>query len=160
MDIPFQSTLFVSVAGGLGGGLNGLLTDNRFWWPSGVTVAAGKRLVRPGLLVNAAIGSAAAKVLHLLGGSDLLAAPLPGLAAAAITGWLAARCLSSAVDNRLLRAALSKACCAPAAHPDATEALIRASPYAAFEAACELTPPSSWATTRPGARPPNASAAR
>ena len=143
----FGPFAWLAVAGAAGGVLNACVSQNLFLWPVRVSASSRLRIVRPGLVLNALVGAAASfGALLAFGG----AAPavigassgrmLLALVAAVVTGALAARAITNEADKRLLRAALSKACSAPAAHPDTARAMEIAPPFEVFRAACELTP--------------------
>lgn len=141
-----SSLVWISLAGTLGAVANAVLADNACWWPSQVVVDGQRRMARPGLLVNLAAGAGAAGGAGALW-SSTAATPFEwrALAGAVFVGWLAGRCLTGAADIRLLRAALSKACSAPAVCTESASAIARATPLDAYLAACELISAVRWA---------------
>jgi hypothetical protein len=138
---------WVVACGAAGGALNALLSHNVFLLPSRLALSTRVRVVRLGLLANLAIGAAAA-----IGAYYAFAGLGPARAevtvgdlalaffASLLVGAIAARAATDQTDKRLLRAAVSKACAAPAAHPDTVRAIDVISPYAVFVAASELAP--------------------
>lgn len=135
----------IIVAGALGGLLNGVTTHNLFLWPRPLPPCPPLRIVRPGLFINVLIGIVAAiGTFRALTGAWTLAGTAVNywiaLATAAILGGLAARLVTQETDKRLLRAALLKACAAPAAHPDLATVMASAPAHAVLDAATDLTP--------------------
>jgi hypothetical protein len=132
-----------AIAGCVGGLLNATTSHNLFLWPFRVPSAG---VVVPGLVANVLIGGSAslAGVRALCGAAGPQTTPAGNLAltllAALVAGGLAARWLTSQADVRLLRAAASRACAAPAAHPDTARAIETASPYEVFQTAADLVP--------------------
>jgi hypothetical protein len=133
-----------ALAGGIGGVVNAIVSHNLFLWPSRVLPV---KIVRPGLALNIVIGGCASlAAVRAFGGADpaVLTAPAGDLALALVgalfAGILAARWMTNETDTRLLRAAVSRACAAPAAHPDTTRAMEMASPYEVFQTAKDLVP--------------------
>jgi hypothetical protein len=131
-------------AGAAGGVVNAIVSHNRFLWPFRVPPV---RVVMPGLVANIVVGACAglAGARAFSGAApDLWTAPAGSLAlalgGALVTGGLAARLITNEVDVRLLRAAASRACAAPAAHPDTARAMEVAPPYEVFQTAKDLTP--------------------
>ena len=100
----------------------------------------------PGLVANVLIGGGAslAVVSAFCGPAGPPTSPAGNLAltiaAAVIAGGLAARWITNEVDVRLLRAAATRACAAPAAHPDTARSMEVASPYEVFQTATDLVP--------------------
>ncbi len=140
--------IWVALAGATGGFLNAWVSDNRLLWPSRVEATPRIRIIRPGLAVNVGIGAlasmTAARAFAGVASLTTLAAVgdlILGLAAAAAIGVLAARWITNETDKRLLRVAVSKACAAPAAHPDTAHAMELAPPYEVFRTASDLGPP-------------------
>ncbi len=131
--------------GALGGAINALLSHNLHLWPSVVAGGHG-RLVRPGLALNVALGALAALEVSLAfrpegawvgqGSGVGLRPAVTGI----LVGMLASRWLSAEVDKRLLRAAVNKACQAPAAHPDTLQTIDVAPPHEVYAAADRLMP--------------------
>jgi hypothetical protein len=132
-----------ALAGAAGGLLNAAMSHNLFLLPFRVPPAG---VVMPGLVANVVAGGCAsvAGVLAFSGAVGPPTSPAGSLAltiaAALVAGGLAARWLTSAADMRLLRAAASCACAAPAAHPDTARSMEVAPPYEAFRTAAELAP--------------------
>ena len=119
--------LIVCAAGGIGGIVNALMTDNGFVLPCVEEVGGGAKIVRPGALVNIFIGAVAAGVSWGLYGplaSYVIAGTqgvlnqnptigvgltLASLVGAVLIGIGGARWLTNEVDKNLLRAAASQA---------------------------------------------------
>jgi hypothetical protein len=148
---PLSSLVWFSLAGALGAVTHAARADNACWWPSRVVVEGRRRMARPGLLVNLAVGAGAAGGTSVLWSSSA-ATPFEwtALVGAVFVGWLAGRCLTGAADIRLLRAALGKACSAPAACAETAGAMARATPFDAYLAACELVPAVRWVAPHGG----------
>ena len=139
---PVTWFVFAGVAGGF---LNALVSDNLFLWPVRITASPQMRILRPGLVLNMLIGIGASMAARrAFGGlapatttvsvADLVLALVGGVCA----GALAARWMTNEADKRLLRAAVSKACAAPAAHPDTAHVMEIAPPYDVFVTASDL----------------------
>ena len=132
-----------ALAGGAGGLINAAASHNLFLLPFRVPPAG---VVMPGLVANVVIGGCAsfAGVQAFSGALGPPVSPAGSLAltiaAAFVAGGLAARWITSAADMRLLRAAASRACAAPAAHPDTARSMEVASPYEVFQTAADLVP--------------------
>ena len=135
--------LWFVLAGVAGGVLNALVSDNLFLWPVRIKASPHLCILRPGLVLNIVIGIGAslgarrafgglAPTMTIASVGDLLLALIGGVCA----GALAARWMTNEADKRLLRAAASKACAAPAAHPDTAHAM-------------EIVPPLRQCTGRP-----------
>lgn len=121
----FMMALWIFVAGGIGGAVNALMTDNGFMLPRSEVIDEHKRIFRPGFLGNILIGAVGAAIswglygpagaIGLLGGPATAAAtPVPALTVAALVGALlvgvtGARWLTNEVDKSLLKAAASRA---------------------------------------------------
>lgn len=117
----FELLVWLFVAGGLGGVINALITDNVFMLPM-VEEADASHTLRPGLVGNVLVGGSAAVVswglygpfsgIYVIGG-PMPAVPLgltyAGATGAVIVGIACARWLTSEVDKRLLRMAGVKA---------------------------------------------------
>ncbi len=117
----------VFVAGGIGGVINALMSDNGFVLPKSADTGEG-RIVRPGFLGNILIGGVAALIswglygpfaaYPLIGGAAASGAEpvmlsLSGFVGAVLVGVGGARWLTNEVDKSLLRAAASLAASAP-----------------------------------------------
>jgi len=132
-----------ALAGAAGGLLNAAASHNLFLWPFRVPPAG---VVMPGLVANVLIGGGAslAVVSAFCGPAGPPTSPAGNLAltiaAAVIAGGVAARWITNEVDVRLLRAAATRACAAPAAHPDTARSMEVASPYEVFQTATDLVP--------------------
>ena len=132
--------LLVFAAGGVGGVVNALLSDNGFVVPRGEQ-AAQTSVTRPGLLVNLVLGGVAAVVSwglygplageFLAGGAPPAAGQTPpgltlaGFVGAVLVGMGGARWLTNEVDKKLLRAAAVQAADVgpkAAGQPDSTPA--------------------------------------
>jgi len=142
----------VAAAGAAGGAFNSLLAGERRLWPSRVKAGPSQRITCPALAGSVLAASVAALALDgTLVASTGAHPPLALiLAAAVVIGFLTSRCVTAASDNRLLRAALCKACAAPAAHRDVTRVIADAPPREAYVIACDLAAPSQLVGTRPG----------
>jgi hypothetical protein len=145
----------ICLMGGLGGVINALLTDNGFIAPT-PAIVDGKKIWRPGILGNIAVGVAAAFVSWGMYGplssriivrlNESTAKPavddsevgltLSGLVGAFLVGVGGARWLSNEVDKTLLRAAGSLAASSDK-NPAAAKAILLASPADALEAAAK-----------------------
>ena len=138
-----QPLVWVAFAGAAGGMVNAIVSHNLFLWPFRVSPV---KVVMPGLVVNVAVGAmgAVGGVLAFCGGAShppLTAGDLAlSLAGSLLVGGLAARWVTNEADVRLLRAAATRACAAPAAHPDTARAMEIASPYEVFQTATDLVP--------------------
>jgi len=148
MTDSIRLTAWLVLAGATGGILNALLSDNVFLLPHFVSIGK-RRIVRPGLLVNVAVGGlaifSAFRALEdvscsppIMSGGRLLAAVL----GAVIMGALSARWVTDEADKRFLRAAVRVASTAPAAHPDTVRAMEVAPPYVVYVTALRLALPS------------------
>ena len=132
-----------ALAGGAGGLLNAAASHNLFLWPFRVLPVG---VIMPGLAANIVVGACAslAGVRALCGAAGPPTSPAGALAAtivaAVVAGGLAARWLTSRADMQLWRAAASRACAAPAAHPDTARSMEAASPYEVFQTATDLVP--------------------
>jgi hypothetical protein len=132
-----------ALAGAAGGLINAAASHNLFALPFRVPQA---RVVMPGLVANLMIGGFAsfAVVRAFSGAVGPPTSPAGSLAltiaSALMAGGLAARSITSAADMRLLRAAASRACAAPAAHPDTAHSMEVVPPYEAFQTAVNLVP--------------------
>jgi hypothetical protein len=147
--------LVVCMAGGLGGVVNALLTENGFVLPRAIQVENGVAVVRPGFLGNILIGAIAAGISWGLYGPlggywvvgteaalrqnrpEALALSLSSLAGAVLVGIGGARWLTNEVDKSLLRAAAAKAASAPPSAA-ASQRISLASPAQALEIAREM----------------------
>jgi hypothetical protein len=145
----------VCFAGGIGGIVNALLTDNGFVLPKSVQVENGVSVIRPGFLGNILIGAIAAGISWGLYGPlaafvifgsgvalqqnrpESLAISLSSLVGAVLVGVGGARWLTSEVDKSLLRAAATKAACALPS-TDASQRIALASPVQALDIAKEM----------------------
>lgn len=116
--VGWHAALIAGLAGGLGGAVNALMTDNGFIMPKTTTVDSGGVIWRPGVVGNVVIGAIAAVVSWGLYGpaagvavTSTVAADLTwaGFAAAVLVGVGGSRWLSAEVDKTLLRAAASEA---------------------------------------------------
>jgi hypothetical protein len=147
MNQVHHAWVWVGIAGAAGGVVNAWVSDNRFFWPSRIAASPRLRIVRPGLAVNAVIGAFAS----LMGVWAFTAAACARLdvpiatdpiavIGAVVVGSLVSRLVTDEVDKRLLTAAVSKACTAPAAHPDTAMAIEVSRPYFVFTTASALAP--------------------
>jgi hypothetical protein len=118
---PLQLIGFILVIGGVGGIVNGLITDNGFVMPK--TVPAGEVTIwRPGIIGNVIVSAVAALVSYALYNSDAIgiriggpppppgtpptvySLTLPAIAGLLLVGIGGARVLTNEVDKRLLKA--------------------------------------------------------
>ncbi len=141
--------LAVFAAGGVGGVVNALMTDNGFALPRFEQATTGVNILRPGFVGNVIIGAVAALISWglygplatyvVLGSDDALKTnssaaiglSLASLVGAALIGIGGARWLTNEVDKNLLRAAASNAA-GKAASPAASEQIAMASPAQAL----------------------------
>lgn len=139
----------VFAAGGLGGVVNALMTDNGFAIPRFEQAGNGARVLRPGFAGNVVIGAVAALVswglygplaTYIVLGSEgalktntsaTIGLSLASLVGAILIGIGGARWLTSEVDKNLLRAAATNAA-GKAASPGASEQIAMASPAQAL----------------------------
>jgi hypothetical protein len=142
----YQYVASIAIAGVVGGMLNAAMSDNLFLWPIRVADTRGCKIIRPGLIANvsmsacAALGSLFAFGANGSGPNSSVGELLITLIGSILVGSLAARWVTNEADKRLLRAALAKACAAPAAHPDTARVMEIASPCYVFSLACQLVP--------------------
>jgi hypothetical protein len=121
--------LFISIAGGLGGFVNALMTDNGFLFCRSEQTTGGAKIFRPGCLGNVFIGAVGAVVswglygpfsaVFIAGTKEALKAnaaspeniglSLASFVGAMLVGVGGARWLSGEVDKSLLRAAAADA---------------------------------------------------
>lgn len=135
----------VFVAGGVGGVINALMSDNGFVLPKSADTNDG-RIVRPGFLGNILIGGLAAVISWGLYGpfaasrligdsvttnSEPVFLTLSALVGAALVGVGGARWLTNEVDKTLLRVAASQAA-AGQADSDKASQIMTASPAQAL----------------------------
>lgn len=138
----------VFLAGAIGGVINALLTDNGFILPR-YEDASGNKIWRPGVIGNVLIGAAAAVISWGLYGpfGDFIILPKPStgdpnikvaaFVGAILVGVAGAKWLSNEVDKKLLKAAASAAA-AGTPLPNASSAIMAASPARALEIAQSL----------------------
>lgn len=137
--------IVVFVAGGVGGIVNALMSDNGFVLPKS-TDTNGGRIVRPGFLGNIIIGGIAAVIswglygpfaaYPLIGDTETanvvpVTLTLSAFVGAILVGVGGARWLTNEVDKTLLRAAASQAAAGPPDSEKAAKILI-SSPAQAF----------------------------
>jgi hypothetical protein len=148
--------LAVCIAGGVGGIVNAIITDNGFVLPQAKKVEDGISIIRPGFLGNILIGAVAAGVSWglygplstyiILGSEKALALNPPegvwlslsSLVGAALIGISGARWLTSEVDKSLLKAAVTKAASAQPAAPAVAQQIALATPAQALDIASGL----------------------
>jgi len=135
------------VIGGLGGGLNAMVSRNVRFLPAVLRLSPeGPAIVRVGILGDVLTGAFAAMCtgwvlrasgsrLDVSGGGALLLV-LVGL----FVAFLSARWVSNEVDKLVLRRAIFKAVSAPAAHPDALQDIEFAPPETIYAIVDELLP--------------------
>jgi hypothetical protein len=148
--VTFSCFLIVLLAGAAGGLVNALLTDNGFAFPR-AEYCNGVKFLRPGVLGNCIVSSAAAFIswglygpaatVHMLGSTPGTAAPptplsvtVGTIAGALLVGVAGARWLTSEVDKSLLRAAATQAATA-SRDVELAQRLAMANPAAALELA-------------------------
>jgi hypothetical protein len=142
--------LYVAIAGAVGGVVNSLLTDNGFLLPKAEPAGSGT-IYRPGWIGNVIVGTVAAVVSWGLYGpfasyyvavtgeveasasSDPIGLTLSSVVGAILIGIGGARWLTSAVDEKLLRAAGARAAGDPAS-ADTVEAFALSRPVAVLRA--------------------------
>lgn len=136
------------VIGGVGGGLNAVLSDHARLLPSVVTLSpGGTRVVRVGIVGNILTGvtvalllfwaiQAAGSTLNANGGLGLVLLGFIDL----FISFVSARWVTNEVDKLVLRKAVFKAASAPAAHPDTVDQMELAPPYALYTLADRLLP--------------------
>jgi hypothetical protein len=150
----------VLIAGGLGGSLNALITDNGFIRPQWTSAEQGK-VLRPGFLGNILIGAVAAVISWCLYGPHAVV-PLVGVwdgaeaqqvtltltafAGAVLVGVGGTRWLTNEVDKKMLRVAASQAAAGP---PDTAMAqqMMIASPASALVAIPKTSPQNPLSAT-------------
>jgi hypothetical protein len=136
-----------SVSGAIGGLLNGLLSDRRQMLPSLVQSSRGRSVLQIGLLGNLVVASFSSWIcVWALGGPDgaermEVGSILVRLVTTTALGFGAARLFTSESDKRLLREAVCNASAAPAAPPDAVQAMESATPWAVYASTVDLMPP-------------------
>ena len=146
----------VCIAGGVGGIINALMTDNGFALPKSMQLDSGVSVLRPGFLGNILIGAAAAVVswglygplaAYVVLGSeksmasnspDTICISLSSLVGAVLIGVGGAKWLTGEVDNKILKATASKAAAAQPASVDAAVRMAMATPVNAFNIASDL----------------------
>lgn len=145
----------VCIAGGIGGVVNALMTDNGFILPSVVNIDSGAKVVRPGCLKNIIIGAIAAGIswglygplanYFVVGTKEALTQnpttgyglTLGSIVGAVLVGIAGARWLTNEVDKRLLRAAAIQAASGKTSL-EASRKIALASPAQAFSIAKAL----------------------
>lgn len=125
----------VFLAGATGGLINAMITDNGFFCPR-VEQVKSIRVVRPGFVGNVFVGAVTAVIswglygpfaeANLLENHKLSLTPST-FAGAILIGVAGAKWLTSEVDKRLLKAAVSQAAKAHSS-PEAAEQMLMASP--------------------------------
>lgn len=133
----------ICLAGGLGGVINALVTDNGFFLPRAEKVK-GSAIIRMGFLTNILVGAAAgfvtwAATTGLIIGTPPASSmdnnlPVSALGNAVLVGIAGARVISSEIDKRLLKATAHEA--AKSGPSDiAASQILEASPAQALEIA-------------------------
>jgi hypothetical protein len=143
-------TGLVFVAGGVGGVVNALMSDNGFVLPKWADAKDG-RIARPGFLGNVLIGGVAATISWglygpfaaspLIGGPPTTSEPpvmltLSALVGAVLVGIGGARWLTNEVDKTLLRVAASQAAAGPS-DKEKSAKILAASPAMALSLATQ-----------------------
>lgn len=138
----------VFLAGGIGGVINALMTDNGFIVPK-YEDASGNKIWRPGVIGNVLIGAVAAVISWGLYGpfSDFAILPQPttgepnlkvaAFVGAILVGVAGAKWLSNEVDKKLLKAAASAAASGKPS-PEAPAQMMAVSPANALKIAQSL----------------------
>lgn len=138
-----QAALFALGAGGAGGIINALMTDNGFIMPKQAVTDLGANIWRPGMFGNVLIGAIAALVSWGLYGSAAgesvmsntpVAFTWAAMTGAILVGTAGARWLTSEVDKTMLKATAAAAASTPANGPLAGQ-LATLPPAAALAAA-------------------------
>jgi hypothetical protein len=136
------------VIGGVGGGLNAVLSDHARLLPSIVRLSpGGTRVVRIGIVGNIVTGvtvalcvvwaiQAAGSTLNANGSFGLVVLGCIDL----FISFVSARWVTNEVDKLVLRKAVYKAASAPAAHPDTVDQMEMAPPYTLYALADRLLP--------------------
>ena len=149
--------LYVFLAGGLGGVVNALMTDNGFILPKSEDVDGNMTVIRPGYLGNILIGAVGAVVSWGLYGplsnvliagttealsasvkADQVGLTLASLVGAVMIGVAGARWLTSEVDKNLLKAAAAQAASSQSSD-GASQQIALASPAQALDIAKNMT---------------------
>lgn len=136
--------LYISLAGGVGGIVNALLSENGFIMPKTEHID-GTKIIRPGMIGNILIGAVAAGVSWGLYGAAATAtltgsinetAPLTlsALMGAVLVGVAGAKWLTNEVDKTLLKAAAVQAAGSQIS-PQKAQAIANSTPAAALEIA-------------------------
>ena len=133
----------ICLAGGLGGVINALVTDNGFFMPRAEKVKGGA-IIRMGFLTNILVGAAAgfvtwAATTGLVIGMSPTSPndtnlPISALGNAVLVGIAGARVISSEIDKRLLKATAHEAAKSSPSHT-AADQILEASPAQALEIA-------------------------
>jgi len=151
MDSLILMLLVVFIAGGIGGVINALMTENGFPMPKKKSIEGTVTIIRPGIIGNVLIGGAGATISWGLYGplsSTILISTSPtkilpnidsGLSLAALVGAMligisGAKWLTNEVDKSLLKAAAIRAAGAIPSSSAAQE-IAMASPSQALELA-------------------------
>jgi hypothetical protein len=144
-DLGSRFWVWVVASGMIGGCLSAFASHNARLFPTVVETGIGSRLLlRVGLIVNMCIGAAGSLgvVLPVI----LVCAPtahgslLPVAIAGVIYGFVAARCVTIVLANRVLRVAVCMASASPAAHPDTVHVLRIAPPEVLYRTVEGLVP--------------------
>lgn len=141
--------LLVSIAGGVGGCINALLTQNGFALPKVVSIDQDNKVIRPGFIGNVLIGAAGAVIswglygplsnYFIAGTSEALkqnqaagyGLTLGALVGAALVGAGGSRWFTNEIDKTLLRSAVVKAAEIKPS-PEASKKIAAASPIEIF----------------------------
>lgn len=141
-DMDWSQTMgWFLLVGASGAGINALATGERRFWPVRASSSKGSPISHLGLMSHLAIGMAAGVVCTVACGvantPGSASGPSPQQIVAVLPlALVLSRWATAETDKRLLRAAATKACQAPAAHPDTIRAMEDQTPQGVF-AVCE-----------------------
>lgn len=143
--------ILIMLAGGLGGLLNSLLSDNLFLWVKNETYRDGRVIMRYGFIINALIGAFAALIswgttaegLYIIAPATSVKTEVSlsvvGLVSAMVIGIGGSRWLTNEVDKRLLKTTASLAAESPE-NPRAATSILNSTPKAALHIVNQLIP--------------------
>ena len=151
----FQPTWWFVVAGASGAAIDAVITGRYGLFPARASGAKGSPIARLGLLSHMAIGGGVGLAcLGICGLTDSLAAQSTAglrphqIVELLLLSFVVCRWVTAEVEKRLLRAAASRACRAPAAHPETIREMEAATPQSVYAMCDKLVPESAlWAST-------------